>query len=62
MCALREIEDRLESRIGKPIQLARTLGVSPQAVTEWFKGRKEPTGEQVLAMQEILSRRRKLSK
>jgi len=43
----------------KQIELARMLGVSPQSVTEWFKGRNQPTGEQVLAMQEILARKRK---
>jgi transcriptional regulator with XRE-family HTH domain len=38
------------------VELGSKLGVSPQHVTEWFKGRKFPTGEQVLAMQELMGK------
>jgi transcriptional regulator with XRE-family HTH domain len=39
--------------------LAKMLGVSPQLITEWIKGRKEPMGEQVLHLLEILSSKTK---
>ncbi len=35
--------------------LAQMLGVSPQLITEWIKGRKEPMGEQILHLLEILN-------
>jgi DNA-binding transcriptional regulator YiaG len=41
----------------KQVELAKMLGVTPQGVTEWFKGRNQPTGEQVLAMLEILKKK-----
>jgi DNA-binding transcriptional regulator YiaG len=31
------------------------LGVSRQLITEWIKGRKEPIGEQILHLLEILN-------
>jgi plasmid maintenance system antidote protein VapI len=34
--------------------LAELLGISPQGVTEIFKGRNQPTGEQALQMIELL--------
>jgi plasmid maintenance system antidote protein VapI len=34
--------------------LAKLLDISPQGVTEIFKGRNQPTGEQALAMMELL--------
>jgi len=34
------------------------LGISPQGMTEIFKGRSQPTGEQVLVMLELMKARR----
>ena len=34
--------------------ITKLLGVSPQLVTEWFAKRREPTGEKVLEIQELL--------
>jgi transcriptional regulator with XRE-family HTH domain len=36
-------------------ELGVRLGMSPQGVTEIFKGRNKPTGEQVLLMLEMLN-------
>jgi hypothetical protein len=33
---------------------ARYVGVGAQAVTDWFAGRRTPTSEQILAIQEFL--------
>jgi transcriptional regulator with XRE-family HTH domain len=35
--------------------LAKMPGVSPQLITKWIKGRKEPMGEQILHLLEILN-------
>jgi transcriptional regulator with XRE-family HTH domain len=40
--------------------LAKMLGVSPQLITEWIKGRKEPMGEQILHLLEILNNKPKV--
>jgi DNA-binding transcriptional regulator YiaG len=41
----------------KQVELASMLGVSPQAVTEWFKGRSHPSGKLVLVILELLKRK-----
>lgn len=46
----------------KQVELAQSLGVSPQLVTEWIKGRKHPTGEQALAMLELIKSKPKAKK
>jgi predicted XRE-type DNA-binding protein len=38
----------------KQVELAKMLGVQRSAVTDWYKRRKTPTGEQVLTMLELL--------
>ena len=38
--------------------LAEMLGIKPQDTTEIFKGRNQPTGEQVLVMLELMKARR----
>jgi DNA-binding transcriptional regulator YiaG len=43
------------------VELAQALGVSPQLVTEWKKGRAQPTGEQALHMQELIKTKPKRS-
>jgi plasmid maintenance system antidote protein VapI len=42
----------------KSKDLAEMLGISPQGTTEIFKGRNQPTGEQVLVMLELMKARR----
>jgi plasmid maintenance system antidote protein VapI len=39
-------------------ELAEKLGIKPKGITEIFKGRNQPTGEQVLVMLELLKRRK----
>jgi transcriptional regulator with XRE-family HTH domain len=39
---------------GRRSELARVAGVSRQAITKWFAGRKQPTAEQILAVQEFI--------
>jgi len=35
--------------------LPRSQALNPQLITEWIKGRKEPMGEQILHLLEILN-------
>ena len=42
----------------KNTELAEMLGITPQGMTEIFKGRNQPTGEQVLLMLELMKARR----
>ena len=42
----------------KNTELAGMLGITPQGVTEIFKARNQPTGEQVLVMLELTKARR----
>ena len=58
---LDELQQWCAQEWGRQSEVARMLGVFPQAVSDWFLGKKQPTGEQVLAIQEFLraQRRRK---
>jgi transcriptional regulator with XRE-family HTH domain len=49
-----ELKEWAASRGLRQKDLAKLLGVSPQLVTEWFAKRREPTGEKVLEIQELL--------
>jgi predicted XRE-type DNA-binding protein len=51
---LSEIKAWCEANNIKQVQLAEMLGVHRSAVTDWYKLRKTPTGEQVLTMIELL--------
>jgi hypothetical protein len=54
---LSALEAWCDREFGRRSEVARILEVSPQAVTNWFAGRQELTGEQALAIQELLARR-----
>jgi len=51
---LAKAEKWCDAEYGRRSQLAREIGAAPQAVTNWFKGRNTPTGEQALAIQGFL--------
>jgi len=46
-----------DKKRGRRLELSKKLGVSAQTVTNWFKGRQEPTGEQVLRILEFLDKK-----
>ena len=48
---------RLREGLSKA-ELARRLGVSRALVTEWFKGRRFPVGEEILHLQELMPKKR----
>jgi plasmid maintenance system antidote protein VapI len=48
---------RRKRKIGCRIELARFLEVPRQTITDLLNGRQNPTGEQILAMQELLEKR-----
>ena len=41
---------------GRRTEAARSIGVTTQAITDWFAGRRNPTAEQILDVQEFLNR------
>ena len=55
---LSELQTWCNREYGRRSEAARVLGVSPQAVTNWFAGRQELTGEQALALHEFLGEAR----
>ncbi len=42
---------------GRRAKAAGLIGISPQALANWFSGRQQPTAEQILIVREFLSRR-----
>jgi transcriptional regulator with XRE-family HTH domain len=52
---LKDVKAWLKATGTKQIDLARMLGISPQGLTNILKNRAEPTGEQALALSEIIS-------
>ena len=51
-----EMQEWAKAHKVKHKELAKMLGITPQGMTEIFKGRNQPTGEQVLVMLELLKR------
>jgi DNA-binding transcriptional regulator YiaG len=51
---LAEAKDWCEKNGVSRSELARRLGVGRSAVSDWYAGRKTPTGEQCLTMLEIV--------
>jgi hypothetical protein len=39
---------------GRRVEVAKFLGTPRQTITNWFKGRQQPTGEQALAVLKFL--------
>jgi DNA-binding transcriptional regulator YiaG len=56
---LARVKEWCDAKYGRRSELARALGTTPQAVTNWFAKRKQPTAEQVLLMLEFLKHRPK---
>ena len=52
------LTDAVKTHNVKNTELAGMLGITPQGVTEIYKGRNQPTGEQVLVMLELMKARR----
>ena len=46
-----------DAKYGRRTEVADELGLPPQAITDWLKGRRQPTAEQVLHLQDFLSRK-----
>jgi len=51
---LAEVKRWLKKSGIKQTDLAEILGVSPQLITDWFKGRKFPVAEETLHLQELM--------
>ena len=59
---LNELRQWCTEERGRQAEVARFLGVFPQAVSDWFAEKKQPTGEQALAIQEFLRKQRRASR
>jgi len=57
-----ELKDWADKKFGRRSELARMLGLSPQLVSDWFAGRKTPTLDVGLRLQEFLKKQRKSSR
>jgi Helix-turn-helix len=56
---LAELGDWCAEKRGRQTEVARAIGVSPQAVNDWLNGRKRMSGEQALRVQEFLLKARR---
>ena len=54
---LLELKAWCENERGRKSQVAKFLGIRPQALSNLFAGRQQLTGEQTLMIQEFLKRR-----
>jgi hypothetical protein len=51
---LKTLREWCEEEKGRQTKVAHILGVPPSAVADWFGSRRQMTGEQALAVQEIV--------
>jgi predicted XRE-type DNA-binding protein len=49
-----QLQSWCETHRVKQVELASMLGVTPAAVTEWFKGRNHPKGELIVRIMEMV--------
>ena len=54
-----ELKAWSDEQHGRQSELARYLGISRQAINNWFGGRSGPTAEQALAIQEFLAKQKR---
>ena len=52
---LDELKAWCDEERGRRTEASRALGVTTQAITDWFGKRRQPTAEQILAVQEFLA-------
>jgi Helix-turn-helix len=57
-----ELKDWADKKFGRRAELARMLDLSPQLVSDWFAGRKTPTLDVGLQLQEFLKKQRRSSR
>jgi len=55
---LAELKSWCTKKYGRQSEIARAIGTYPQTVNAWFGGRKTPTSEQTLAIQEFLKKQK----
>jgi hypothetical protein len=55
---LAELGEWCAEKWGRQSELARAIGVTPQAVNDWLNGRKKMTGEQALRVSEFVAKTR----
>ena len=53
---LDQLKDWCDREYGRRAEIARVLGLKNQAITDWLHGRRQPTAEQILEVQEFLDK------
>ena len=56
---LDDLKEWCDQERGRRLAIAELLGLSRQAITNWFSGRQQPTSEQILTVQEFLAKQRR---
>ena len=59
---LNNLKDWCNQSYGRRSEIAKVVGLGPQAITDWFGGRRQPTAEQILVVQEFLAKQGKRRK
>jgi hypothetical protein len=55
---LDDLKDWCDQSYGRRSEVAKAVGLGPQAITDWFGGRRQPTAEQILVVQEFLAKQK----
>jgi hypothetical protein len=56
---LDELKAYCDAERGRRTEVAEKIGISRQALANWFYGRQQPTSEQILTVQEFLRQQQK---
>jgi transcriptional regulator with XRE-family HTH domain len=59
---LDELKAWCDQDYGRRSEIAKVVGTTRQAITNWLSGRRQPTAEQILAVQEFLKKQRRARK
>jgi hypothetical protein len=55
---LDDLKEWCDQSYGRRSEVAKVVGLGPQAITDWFGGRRQPTAEQILVVQEFLAKQK----
>jgi hypothetical protein len=55
---LDDLKNWCDQSYGRRSEVAKVIGLGPQAISDWFGGRRQPTAEQILVVQEFLAKQK----
>jgi hypothetical protein len=59
---LKRLKGWCDKKRGRRVEVSKLLGISPQALTNWFGARQQPTADQILKVLAFLDKQRKQRK